>query len=195
MKNKKISIINSNKAALDQIFATVLFIAAFSIIVAIFLYSNNLTSPIKQEISSLHIKLNDEENFVNLMSSYIDDTHSQTMADLLVESIVINNFSKFDERISAKLERDYSKDIYWEYEVIKINGIEKFDTNFGELVYAYGNLNYQAPKRSPDELEAKARNTDFYGEGPMYMQLPLIKNDYNFYMVFRFDSLNFGGKK
>src|SRR3989344_7986481 len=127
MKNKKTSINISKKAASDQIFATLFFIAAFAIIVAVLLYSNSLNNPIKQEISSLHIKLDDEENFANLMQSFTDYTNSQTMTDLLVGSIITNQYLKFDAILIAKLQRDYSKEIYWEYEILKIAKGEKFD--------------------------------------------------------------------
>ena len=186
----------SRTGAADQIFATVFFIAAFALIAAGFLHFNSLSNPIQQDITALHIKLDDEENYANLMQSYTDNTNSETMSNLLIESIVANQFLKFDTVLSAKMQRDYPKGTYWEYGIFKIKQNDKFDTSSGEIVYAHTNSNFKSPQRSPGELETMARfSSDPFGEDPSisYMQIPFIKDNYNHYMVFKFGGSKFRG--
>ena len=187
----------NKRAALDQIVATVFFIAAFALIVSVFFFTTN-SNPVEQKVDAIHIKLDDEESFSNLMQSYTDATNSETMTDLIVQSLVINQYSRFDTVLSAKMRRDYDKGIYWEYAVFKIDKNTKYDTSKGEILYEFRNTDFKAPDRLPQELETMARfNSDPFGENPsvMYIQLPFVDDSYKYYMVFSFGGSKFRGDK
>ncbi len=155
-------------AAVDQIFATILFIVAFAIIVVGFLHFGNLGNPIQQDITALHIKLDDEENFANLMQSYTDYTNSQTMTDLLVESITTNEYSKFDTVMSTKMQRDFSEN-YWRWVIYTSELGEKLERGRSEIIYEYERPNYS---KLPSESWSSA------------MQIPFIKNSKQYYIAF-----------
>src|SRR3989344_396827 len=158
----------NKKGAMDQVFATIFFIVVFALIVSVFLYANNLNNPIEQEITSLHIKLDDEENFANLMNSYSDNANSKTMTDLLSESIVLNQFSKFDSIMEEKLIRDYSEK-YWRWVIYTSDLGEKFELGISEIIYEHERQDYS---KFPSESWSGA------------MQIPILKNNKQHYIAF-----------